>query len=179
MSVRQLDKAPPVVRAAKALLNDDLLLAEKIATAAEKKPGSGLVLHLLAAEALLRSGHARRAEKKLRAALKARPKHPVASRALAEALYRSGRLVEARRRIGLAQPGASASADRAPDLAHFCRWRRSAFDHQLRMMLDPGIKPLAPYKPAEAVNPESIRLPTPTVQPTPKKKQTRRRRRRR
>ncbi len=179
VSIRQSDNSPPTVRAARALLEDDLLLAERIATVAAKRPGGGLVLKLLGAEALLRAGHPRRAEKVLRSTLKARPKHPAATRALAEALYRTGRIVQARRLVGLAPPDATGSEKSAEDLAHFSRWRRSSFDHQLRMMLDPGIKPQAAYQPAEVFNPESIRPAAPVVQPAPERRKTRRRRRRR
>lgn len=162
---------PATQRAAQALLDGDLLLARRIADSALKASGGkGVVLRLERAEALLRDGFFGAADKDLRFVLGRTPAHPVARAARAELMFLQGRVIKARNLAGLTAPptapvGASdevraayGSADR--DLQAFAAWRRAAFDHRMRMLLDPGVKPPATFAWRGTLDVESLRAAT-------------------
>jgi len=97
------DREPAEKRAARALLDGDLLLARRTAEAG-LKAGGGVVLRLQRAEALLRDGFTGAADKDYRAVLAKHPKHGVARQGRAVVYFRQRRFHAARRLAGLKAP---------------------------------------------------------------------------
>ncbi len=161
-------RAPAALRVAAALRDDNLLLAEQIASAAIAGGHKGRVVRLLRAEGRLRSGQITAAEKDVREVLRVAPGLVVARHCLAAIYVRKHQPALARPFAGLpALPtppaGLSwpATANPDADLAGFVRWRHAAIDHMLRRMSDPGLKPYPAFVPPTPLNPESIRAAVP------------------
>ena len=179
-------KRAATLRAAKALVDGDLLLARRIAVAARGTPQHGVVLELIEAESLLRDGYPGPAEKILRRVLRTKPKHPVAAQALADVMFQRGRPEAARHLAALPRPMSAplsapddvraAYGSPTRDLASFSQWRRAAFDRRLRMLLDPGVKPPHAFSFQDAIDPESVRAAPVVEPPRPAPKRRRRRR---
>ncbi len=174
----------PALRVARALLSDDLLLAEQLANAAIRKGHKGRALLLLRAETRLRAGQISRAGADLRALLRMRPDLVIARHAMATLYMRRNQPALARRYAGLPEvavppPGSTwpAGVNANADLASFARWRRAAMDHRLRRMNDPGLKPFPRFVPPPPLNPESIRVAAPPTPPRARKARRKRRRR--
>lgn len=157
----------PIQRAAKALLDGDLLLARRTAKTGQSGPMNGVVLRLIEAEALLRDGYRRPADEIYRAILRAAPGHHLAAAGRAEVLFLDRRYPTARSVARLAKPPsppANATAEVTAaygspnrDLQAYVQWRRRTFDHHMRMLLDPGVKPPPPFSFSDAIDPESVR----------------------
>ncbi|MCO4760528.1 MAG: hypothetical protein KC502_03445 [Myxococcales bacterium] len=152
----------PAKRVAEALLNDDLLLAEQLASATIKSGHKGRVVRLLRAECRIRRGQLRSAERDLQAVLRGRPGLTVAKHALAAVYVALGQFSQARTMAGLQAPQSPPPGVRWPkppndDLRAFVRWRRAAINHSLRRLSDAGLKPFPAFSPPPVPNPESIR----------------------
>lgn len=129
---------------ARALLDGDLVVARQLALAVLAGKGEaapGAVGLLLAGEVELRDGRNSKAYEYFERALKLRPGHDGARKALADAAFQLGRFADARRLAALPAPPPHL-AEHA-DMAVFVRQRRAEFTHQLKMMLDPGVRPMA------------------------------------
>ncbi len=162
---RDASGSRPSLRVAEAILDDDLLLAEQLASAAIAKGHKGRVLRLLRAETRLRAGQLSRAQADLSVVLRARPGLSQARHALADIYAQRRRLAQARAYAGLPQRVAPAGGwpegvRGDADLAAFRRWRRAAMDHTLRRLRDPGLKPFPAFEPPPMPDPESVRART-------------------
>ena len=128
---------------ARALIDADLVVARQLAvviTAAKAPNEAGAIGWLLAAEVELRDGRYSKALEWLDKANKARPRHDAIRKAQAEVYFQLGRFADARQLASLPSPPAHVATH--ADLAVFIRHRRDEFVHQLKMMLDPGLRPL-------------------------------------
>ena len=163
-------RSPAAQRVAAALRDDNLLLAEQIASAAIASGHKGRVVRLLRAEGRLRSGQVARAEMDLRAVLRVAPGLVVARHGLAAIHVLKHQPALARQLAGLpavAPPPSGlrwpATANPDADLSGFVRWRHAAMDHLLRRMDDPGLKPYPAFVPPTPLDPESIRAAAPAA----------------
>ncbi len=186
---------PVEQRIAEALLEDDLLLAEQLATASIQSGNKGRVLRWLRAETRLRSGHLTWASDDLDVIERKHKKLSQVTYARAAIAARLQQWQSARKILGLAAPPRPpegrelpAEVDVQTDIKAFLRWRRSATDHQIRRLLDVGLRPFAEFVPPVFFNPESVRrwprdrqarARRPTRNKRTKRKGKRKRRRRR
>ncbi|MBM4343835.1 MAG: tetratricopeptide repeat protein [Deltaproteobacteria bacterium] len=129
---------------ARALLDGDLVVARQLALAALAGKGEaapGAVGLLLAGEVELRDGRNTRALELFERAHQLRQGHDGARKAMADAAFQLGRFADARRLASLPAPPPHLPEN--ADLPVFVRQRRAEFNHQLKMMLDPGVRPMA------------------------------------
>ena len=167
LNVKMTDESSETMvrRVAKAILADDLLLAEQLASAAIKAGHKGRVLRWLRAETRVRAGHFTWASKDLDALSKGAAGAPHQARDLRAAIaIHLQQWDAARGMLKLAAPPAAPEGRRLPDavdvhtdLKSFLRWRRSASDHQLRRLLDAGMRPYPAFEAPVFFNPESVK----------------------
>lgn len=126
---------------ARALADNELVLARQLVQAALPKPAASnsAVLLVLAGELALRDSAAAKAQPLFEQALKLHPNHDAARKGLADALFQQGRNAEARKLAGLGLAPEYLAPD--TDLQLWVAKRRGEFQHQLRMALDPGVRP--------------------------------------
>lgn len=150
---------------ARALADSDGVVARQLAqlvTSAKDAKPFGAVAYLLAGEVLLRDGQAAKALELFDKAVKAKANHDAARKASADAMVQLGRYADARKLAQLPPPPPHV-ADNA-DLPVFVRQRRIEFTHQLKMMLDPGVRPLPAIVDLVAGD---LPLPPPPAPPPP------------
>ncbi len=150
---------------ARALLDGDLVVSRQLALAILAGKGdaaSGAVGLLLAGEVELRDGRNTKAYELFERAHKLRPGHDGARKAMADAAFQLGRLADARRLAALPAPPVHLAEN--ADLPVFVRQRRAEFTHQLKMMLDPGVRPMAAIVDLVAGD---LPPPPPKVEPPP------------
>ena len=167
----------PVPAIADALNDGQLVLARQLVQAAQQGPWKGLVVTLLAAEVALREGQYIKAIAGYKEALALRPGYPPAQKGLADVAVQQGRWTDARDLAGLPKP--AAGDDLQAQLKRFVQRRRAELANQLRMAVDPGIKPLPALadQVAELVPPPPpppVAPPTVAQEPPPEKAPPRR-----
>lgn len=161
------------VRARRALLAGDWLVAERIAATAIAAGKAGVVLLLCRAEALLRLGDGRGARIAFEALATRRPSLDLARSGIAAAAWSEGLVDLARQAaalpprielpVGVELPdGFDADADlRAAVLHH-----RDEVDRRLAMGLDPGRRPGQPSRVRQTIDVEALRVvPAPSAPP--------------
>lgn len=150
-----------------ALVDGDDVLARQLLPLWRNGLERGVVADLVQAELWLREERVNDADKLLRAILAKQPSHPAALKALAEIVIRRGDLQQARAMLGLPLARIANGEDPNADLYRFILRRRAEFQQQLRMAVDPGVKPLPslPQQLAEMDPPTPS--PPPQVEPTP------------
>lgn len=169
VSLRHPQPAQGLRRAALALLDGDLLLAERLADDALSQAPTSAILLLVRAEARLRRGATARARVDFRAALGRRPKLEIASAGLLACDLADGRITGVRAALRLPAPPAPPEGvvlpqgyDPNADVRAWDRWRRNTFDTRLRGLADPGIRPPQPFSPPASLDVEALR-PDPTT----------------
>lgn len=152
----------------RAIGEGDLLLARQLLAAALPKGAEvkSAILLILAGELALREPAAAKAQQYYEQALKLQPGHDAARKGLADAMFQQGRLADARRLAALGPAPEHVRGD--ADLQVWVTKRRHEFSHQLRMALDPGVRPnpcIADQVVAELPKPALADLapPTPAV----------------
>ena len=150
---------------ARALLDNDMVVARQLAQPianAKADLAQGAVSLLLAGEVSLRDNAPAKAAELFERALKARPNHDAARKALADAAISLGKFVEGRRLAALPPPPPYVAEN--ADLQAFVRQRRIEFAHHLQMMVDPGVRPAAALVDLVAGD---LPLPPPPPPPVP------------
>ncbi len=132
----------PFQHVAAAILDDDLVLARQLLLAAKAAGNRGVVLTTLTGEVALREGQTAKAATAFLEALTASKDFAPARKGLADAYTTQGRFTEARELAGLPRPGPGTETS-VEDLKRFQLLRRAELDHQLRMTIDPSVRPLA------------------------------------
>lgn len=125
-----------------ALVEGDEVLARQLLPLWRSGPERGVVAELVQAELFLRDDRLADADRVLRAILAKQPTHAAALKALAEVVIRRGDLQQARAMVGLPTLRPSSQEDPNADLYRFVLRRRAEWQRQIRMAVDPGVKPL-------------------------------------
>lgn len=160
-------------KAARALVEGDLLLAEQTATAAMEASGPSATLLLCRAQARLLRGDHRRAVADFEALAARRPGYDLARSGQAAVAFAEGRLDVARRLAEL-PPAATIPVgvelpdgfDADADVRAFVLWHHDEVDHRLAMLLDPGRRPRQVRPPPPSLDVEALR-PPPTAEAAP------------
>jgi Flp pilus assembly protein TadD len=148
-----------------ALVDGDDVLARQLLPLWRSGPEKGTVAELVQAELWLRDNRLADADKVLRAILAKDPGHPGALKALAEVVILRGDFQQARGMLGLPAVRPQSNEDPNADLYRFVLRRHGEWQQQLRMAVDPGVKPLPALSQQLA---ESAPVPPPpTVEVTP------------
>lgn len=127
-----------------ALVDGDDVLARQLLPLWRAGPERGIVAELVQAELWLRDNRLADADKTLRWILIKQPGHPGALKALAEVVILRGEFQQARAMLGLPVVRPVNGEDPNADLYRFMLRRRGEWQQQLRMAVDPGVKPLPP-----------------------------------
>ncbi len=125
-----------------ALVDGDDVLARQLLPLWRSGPEKGVVAELVQAELWLRDNRLADADKVLRAILAKKPGHPGALKALAEVVILRGEFQQARAMLNLPVVRQANGEDPNADLYRFMLRRRGEWQQQLRMAVDPGVKPL-------------------------------------
>ncbi len=125
-----------------ALVDGDDVLARQLLPLWRTGPERGIVAELVQAELWLRDNRLADADKVLRWILTKQPGHPGALKALAEVVILRGEFQQARAMLGLPVVRQVNGEDPNADLYRFMLRRRGEWQQQLRMAVDPGVKPL-------------------------------------
>ena len=160
-----------------ALVDGDDVLARQLLPLWRSGPERGVVAELVQAEIFLRDDRLVDADRVLRAILAKQPGHPGAMKALTEVVIRRGELQQARAMIGLSALRDGTLEDPNADLYRYVLRRRAEWQQQIRMAVDPGVKPLpalqtqlAESAPRPVVTPAPEPAPPPEPPPPPPKK---------
>ncbi len=125
-----------------ALVDGDDVLARQLLPLWRSGPEKGIVAELVQAELWLRDNRLTDADKVLRAILARKPGHPGALKALAEVVILRGEFMQARAMLNLPVLRKTPGEDPNADLYRFMLRRRGEWQQQIRMAVDPGVKPL-------------------------------------
>ncbi len=125
-----------------ALVDGDDVLARQLLPLWRNGPEKGIVAELVQAELWLRDNRLADADKVLRAILARKPGHPGALKALAEVVILRGEFMQARAMLNLPILRKTPGEDPNADLYRFMLRRRGEWQQQIRMAVDPGVKPL-------------------------------------
>ncbi len=158
-----------------ALADGDDVLARQLLPIWRVGPERGIVSELVQAELWIRDNRLADADKVLRAILVKKPGHPGALKALAEVVILRGEFQQARAMLNLPVLRQATGRDPNADLYQFIRLRHAEWQQQLRMAVDPGVKPLpavsqqlaelAPPPPPPPPPPEATPPPPPAPAP--------------
>ncbi len=125
-----------------ALVDGDEVLARQLLPVWRAGPERGIVAELVQAELWIRDNRLADADKVLRAILAKKPGHPGALKALAEVVILRGEFQQARAMLNLPVVRPANGEDPNADLYRFKLRRRGEWDQQVRMAVDPAVKPL-------------------------------------
>ena len=125
-----------------ALADGDEVLARQLLPLWRSGPERGIVAELVQAELWLRDNRLSDADRLLRWILAKQPNHPGALKALAEVVILRGEFQQARGMLGLSPVRPANGEDPNADLYRFMLRRRGEWQQQIRMAVDPGVKPL-------------------------------------
>ena len=150
-----------------ALVDGDDVLARQLLPLWRSGPEKGTVAELVQAELWLRDNRLADADKALRAILAKEPGHPGALKALAEVVILRGEFQQARSMLGMPAVRQQSNEDPNADLYRFILRRHGEWQQQLRMAVDPGVKPLPALSDQLAAMQPPPPAPEPEVAPQP------------